>query len=231
MGHDPEVAMSARLASAVVILALVAPVSRLPAQAEPFALAGRHHITFTAGLMTTTQAGTSVGVPGVGVEAGASGLLGGIGYEYWLEDRLAFGVRVSAMDATADVTVTGSGTRVESAVVGAVLFGGRYQVARLSASNALRPCVTLGVGPLIGGADEVSAGFPTAVTSVRQAVVSGLLAIGADVSLGSRVTLGVDAGYFLAADFRQRIGARTNYSAPVFTLSLGVLLGGGRAGR
>mgnify|MGYP001178112113 CR=1 FL=1 len=77
MGHDPEVAMSARLASAVVILALIAPVSRLPAQAEPFALAGRHHITFTAGLMTTTQAGTSVGVPGVGVEAGAWARSGG----------------------------------------------------------------------------------------------------------------------------------------------------------
>jgi len=231
MGHDPEVAMSARLASAVVILALIAPVSRLPAQAEPFALAGRHHITFTAGLMTMTQAGTSVGVPGVGVEAGASGLLGGFGYEYWLDDRLAVGVRLSALDATANVTVTGSAARVESGVVAAVLFGGRYQVARLTASNALRPYVTLGVGPLIGSADGVSAGFPTAVTSVHQTVASGLVAIGADVSLGRRVTLGVDAGYLLAADFRQRVGARTNYSAPVFTLSLGVLLGGGRVGR
>jgi hypothetical protein len=223
--------MSARLGLAVVMLALAAPVSRLPAQAEPFALAGRHHITVTAGLTTTAQAGTSVRVPGVGVASGASGLLGGIGYEYWLDDRVAVGVRVSAMDATADVTVTGFGARVESAVVAAVLFGGRYQVARLTASNTLRPCVTLGVGPLIGSADDVTAGFPTAVTSVHQAVVSGLLAVGADLSLGRHVTLGVDAGYLLAADFRQRIGARTNYSAPVFTLSLGVLLGSGRPGR
>jgi hypothetical protein len=226
-----EVTMSARLALAVVTLALVSPASRLAAQAEPVTLAGRHHITLSAGLTTTAQATTRVGVGGVGVESGASGLLGGIGYAYWLDDRLAAGVRVLAMDATADVTVTGSGTHVESAVVAALLFGVRYQVARLTASNVLRPYATVGVGPLIGSVDNVTAGFPTAVTSVRQAVASGLLAIGADLSLGRHITLGVDAGYLLAADFDQRIGARTNYSAPVVTLSLGVLLGGGRAGR
>jgi hypothetical protein len=138
------------------------------------------------------------------------------------------GIRLLATGVSADVTVSGSGVQVESGVVAAVLVGARYQVARLTASNAFRPYLTVAAGPLIGSADHVVAGIPTSVGTVRETAIGGLVAVGADLSLGRRLTLGADAGYLLATDFAQRIGARTNYGGPVFTMSLGVLLGGER---
>lgn len=223
--------MSSRLMTGLALLALAANAAGLRAQAEPISLAGRHHLTLSAGLSGTSRASTSVGVSGVVVESGASSLSGGVGYAYWLDNRLAVGVRALAVDVSADVSTTGVGTRATSGIVAAVLVGARYQLARLTASNALRPYVAVGVGPLLGSADAVTAGLPTTVTTVRQTAPSALVTLGADLSLGARVTLGVDAGYLVAADFDQPIGARTNYSDPVFTLSLGVLLGSGRAAR
>jgi outer membrane protein W len=220
--------MSLRLVSFLAVVAVASPLSRLAAQAEPFALAGRHHITLSAGLSATSHASTSVGLTGVSVESGAGGALGGIGYSYWLDDRLAVGIRVAALDASADVTVTTSGTHVESGVLAAVLLGARWQPSRLTASNVFRPYVGLWVGPLIGNADGVTAGLTTVVAAVRQTTVSGLATIGADLSLGRRITLGADVGYLLTGRFDKPIGARTDCSSPVFTLSIGLLLGAGQ---
>ncbi len=221
--------MSTRPLPVIAILVLAASASRLGAQAEPAELAGRHHLTLSAGLSGTSRASTSVGVGGVAVESGAAGALGGLGYAYWLDDRLAVGVRGLAVGANADVTTTGTGTRVASGIVVAALLGVRYQVARLTASDALRPYLSVWAGPLMGSADDVTAGWPTAVTTARQTVVSGLVSIGADLSLGRHLTLGADVGYLVAGRFERPIGARDNYSDPVFTLSLGLLLGRGRA--
>ncbi len=220
--------MSLRLVSVLAVVVAASPLPRLAAQPEPFALAGRHQIILSAGLSATSHASTSVGSSGVRVESGAGGTLGGLGYSYWLDERVAAGVRVTAMSASADVTVTASTTGMESAVVAAVLLGARWQPARLTASNVLRPYIGLWIGPLIGSADAVTTGQTTSVAAVSQTKASGLATLGADLSLGRHITLGVDAGYFLAGRFDTPIGARTDYSAPVFTLSVGVLLGSGR---
>jgi hypothetical protein len=221
--------MRTRTSLAVATLAAAIPVGHLLAQGAPVVLAGRHQLALSAGFTAASQSGVSVGLTGVSVSGGAAGALGGLGYAYWLDDRLAVGVRVLATGVSADVAVTGSGARVESGVVGALLVGVRYQVARVTASNALRPVLSLAVGPLIGSADRVSAGVPTEVSTVQEAALGGLLAFGGDLSFGRRVVLGVDAGYLFATDFGQRIGSRTNYRGPVFALSFGLLLGGGRA--
>jgi outer membrane protein W len=225
--HKPEVAMSLRLLCFLPVVAVASPLSRLAAQAEPFALAGRHEITLSVGLSATSHASTGVGVAGVNIESSAGGALGGIGYSYWLDDRLAVGIRVAALDAAADVTVTTSGTNVESGVVAAVLVGARWQPTRLTASNVFRPYVGLWAGPLIGSSSGVTAGLTTAVAAESQTTVSGLATLGADLSLGRRVTLGVDVGYLLTGRFDKPIGARTDYSSPVFTLSISLLLGAG----
>lgn len=219
--------MSLRLLCFLPFVAVALPLARLAAQDEPFPLAGRHEITLSVGLSATSHASTRVGLAGVDLESSAGGALGGIGYSYWLDDRLAVGIRFAALDAAADVTVTTSSGTTESSVVTAVLVGARWQPARLAASNVFRPYVGLWVGPLIGSSNGVTAGLTTVVAAGNQTTVSGLATLGADLSLGRRVTLGADVGYLLAGRFDKPIGARTDYSSPVFTLSIRLLLGAG----
>jgi outer membrane protein W len=221
--------MFLRLVSLLAVEVVASLVSSLAAQTAPFTLAGRHHISLSVGLSATSHATTSVGGTGVAVASGAGRALGGIGYAYWLDDRVAVGVRVLAVDASAEFTATMSGTHTESAAVGALLLGARWQPARLTGANVLRPYLGLWVGPLIGNADAVTTGLTTTVAATNQTTVSGLATVGADLSLGKRITLGVDVGYLLAGRFDQPIGGRADYSAPVFTLTIGVLLGAGHS--
>ena len=217
-----------RRSCAVALLTLhVAPVALIGQSAHT--LAGRHQLSLTVGLNTSAQTATAVGVPGVTVSSSASGVLGGLGYGYWLDDRLAVGARVLAMDASADVSASIAGARVESAVVGTVQFGLKYQFAHLTPSNALRPHLAVSVGPLFGSAEKVAAGFPTSASTVQQTVVGSEVSLGAELSLGRHVSLGVDAGYLFAGSFDQRIGARDNYSSPVLALSVSFLVGRGRS--
>ena len=222
-----DVPMHARLTGLIVLAALAAP-SIVAAQVTPHRFAGRHHITLSAGLNTEVRSGTTAGPAGASVTSEASGALGGLGYGYWLDERLSVAARLSAMGVSADISTSGTGSQVVSDVVATLQLGGRYQVATVTASNALRPHVGLSVGPLIGSTDGVVAGTTTTVSAGTQAVASGQVSLGAELSLGRRFTLGVDAGYFLAADFDEPIGGRTSYSSPVLSLTFGLVLGRGR---
>ena len=109
-------------------------------------------------------------------------------------------------------------------------------------SDAIKPFVAAGVGPVLGEGDGSysavvaapgrEAGNRSVLTGARtSATVGGYLRGGADFQFARSFTIGVDAGYNWVADFAQPVGVRKNYSGFGMGVGLGVLFGRGTAAR
>lgn len=186
--------------------------------------AGRHGIELGVGLLdntrsTVTSGGTTISALGVG---------GSLAYTYWLTDDLGLSAQVGAVSVEATVSASGGQSEVRSATIVPLLFGLKYQPFRMQGSDRLRPYLAAAVGPFLGTDAGVSAGAGGAsVDSRTETALGGRAAIGLDFLASHRVMLGVGAGYRLMTDFSEAIGDDRNYSGAEFTLSVGLLLGGG----
>jgi outer membrane protein W len=191
-------------------------------------LRGKHGIELTLGLLSEISSTTEVSPGGVTTKSEANGLIGSIGYTYWLEDDWAINVSAGVVDADATVSAGGSGTFVESAAVIPILFGVKYQSSRLVDSDVVRPYVSASVGPYLGFASNVWTGTTTSVEARSETALGLRLAIGADISLSRLFRLGIGGGYRFVTDFENRIGSEKNHSSPEFSISFGIVFGKGR---
>ena len=191
-------------------------------------LRGKHRVDLSIGLLSEMSATNEVSTGTLTTRSKGNGSIGSIGYTYWLEDDLAINFSVGVIDADATTSVGGSGVSAESAVVVPVLFGVKYQPFRLTASEVLRPYVSVSVGPFFGFASDVRTGVATGTKSFSETALGSRLGVGIDVSLSKIFTLGVGAGYLFVTDFDNRIGSEKNYSGPEFSLSLGMVFGKGK---
>ncbi|MGB2990632.1 MAG: hypothetical protein WBC98_11825, partial [Candidatus Zixiibacteriota bacterium] len=158
----------------------------------------------------------------------ADGLIGSIGYTYWVENDwgITFSVGVSDMDAS--VSTSGSGTSVIAAEVMPILFGVRYQPSGLIDSDVARPFASVSAGSYLGSSSEVRTGVTTVVEARSETALGSRLAVGVDLSLFRWFKLGFAGGYHFVTDFENRIGSEKNYSGPEFSLSLGIVFGKGK---
>ncbi|KPJ64661.1 hypothetical protein AMJ44_12350 [candidate division WOR-1 bacterium DG_54_3] len=191
-------------------------------------LRGKHGIELGVGLLSGVSATNEVSAGGVTTGSEANGLIGSIGYTYWVENDwgITFSVGVSDVDAT--VTASGLGTFVESATVVPVLFGVKYQPSGLIDSDVVRPYASASAGPYLGSSSEVRTGVTTVVEARSEAALGSRLAIGLDLSPIKWFKLGFAGGYHFVTDFENRIGSEKNYSSPEFSLSFGIVFGKGR---
>ncbi len=58
-----------------------------------------------------------------------------------------------------------------------------------------------------------------------ESALGGRFGVGVDVLLGQSFKFGASAGYFLMTDFKQSVGARTNYNGPAFAFNFGFIFG------
>ena len=191
-------------------------------------LRGKHHIEITAGLLSEVSATQEVTAGNVTTKSESSGFLGSVGYTYWVEDEWGITFRAGVSDVDATVSTNGSGTLVESATIVPVLFGVKYQPARLIDSDVMRPFASVSAGPYVGSASEVSTGVTTVVEARTETALGSRLAVGLDIRLSRLFRLGFAGGYHFVADFDNRIGSETNYSGPEFSLSFGIVFGKGK---
>jgi outer membrane protein W len=216
------------------LISVVGQTSPIVQAAEPAgrssseSLRGKHEIELTMGLLGGTSSTTEVYPGDVRTKSEANGLIGSIGYTYWLEDDWAINVSTGVVDADATVSVGGGGTSVESAAVVPILFGVKYEPSRLIDSDVVRPYLSVSVGPYLGFASNVWTGTAASVESRSETALGSRIAVGADFSVGRLFRLSIGGGYHFITDFKNRIGADKNHSSPEFSLSFGIVFGKGR---
>ncbi|NIM99863.1 MAG: hypothetical protein GTO24_17845 [candidate division Zixibacteria bacterium] len=191
-------------------------------------LRGKHGIELTMGLLSGVSSTTEVSPGDVRTKSEANGLIGSIGYTYWLENDWAINVSTGVVDADATVWAGGGGTYVESAAVVPMLFGVKYQPSRLIDSDVVRPYLSASVGPYLGFASNVWTGTAASVESRAETALGSRLAMGADISLSRLFRLGIGGGYHFVTDFENRIGSEKNHTSPEFSISFGIVFGKGR---
>jgi outer membrane protein W len=161
------------------------------------------------------------------VDADVTAVFPGLGYAWWVSERAAVGVRVGVLHVSSDVRPQPATVVHETATVMPVLLHLRLQPFLLTASNRIRPYVTLGLGPVIAHATNVYTGANQNLDSVNEMAIGSLAAAGVDGSVTSRLVVGLDAGFWFIPEFAWRVGPEAGWSSPVVMVSVGWLLGGG----
>jgi hypothetical protein len=189
---------------------------------------GKHNFQLSMGLLSDYGVENRASADGVVNTAGGDGFLGSISYSYWTRDNLAFGVSVSVIGSEVNNSVSGSQVSSEASSVVPVLFGIKYQPQGMAISEGMRPYLFASVGPCVGSTTRSFTATGLKSETYSETALASHFGIGTDVVLSRLFVAGLSVGYYLAADFDRPIGGQKNYSSPEFSLSIGILLGGGK---
>jgi hypothetical protein len=189
---------------------------------------GKHDIQLSIGLLSDYGVETGISTDGVVNIVGGDGFFGSIAYSYWAQDDLAIGVNVGVIGSEVSNSVNGLRISLEASSVVSVLFGIKYQPLKLSISESVRPFLFANAGPCFGSATRSFIGRRLRNEAHSETALASHFGLGAHFVLSRVFVAGLSGGYFLATDFDRPIGPQKNYSSPSFTLSFGILLGGGK---
>lgn len=189
---------------------------------------GKHNFQLSIGLLSDHGVENEISASRVVNTAGGDGFLGSIAYSYWTGDNLAIRVNVSVLGSEVNNSISGYRVWSETSSVVPILFGIEYQPSMLVINKGMRPYLFASIGPCIGSATQsfIGSGFESETYS--ETVVASHFGLGTTFVLSRLFVAGLSVGYYLAADFDRPIGGQINYSSPEFTLSIGILLGGGK---
>jgi len=190
-------------------------------------LLGRSRLEVRLGVGFRAQTGTTASGSGVETETEAAGLLGSVGYSYWLKEGLALTGSGGLLSAEAKTSAGTGGFESRSASVFLLFFGVRYYFPESTFGSQWRPYASAELGPVVGSQSEFRLGSVIAGESITRAALGARIGTGVDIQLGRRVMLGVSAGYDLMTDFSDAIGGQENHSGPDFGISISLLFGGG----
>jgi hypothetical protein len=188
---------------------------------------GKHNIQLNIGLLSDFGVENETSADGMVNMVGGDGFLGSIAYSYWTQDDLAFGVSVGVIGSEVSTSVSGSRVSLETSSVISVLFGIKYQPLKII-SEGVGPYIFLSVGPSVGSATQSFTGSGLKNETYSETAIASHFGLGTDFVLSRLFVTGLSVGYYLTTDFDRPIGPQKNYSSPEFTLSIGILLGGGK---
>ncbi len=189
---------------------------------------GRHNIQLNVGLLSSYGVETEVSTRAVGTNVGGDGFLGSIGYSYWFQEDLAFGVSVGSVASDVRTSISGSGVTAETSSVVPILIGVKYQPLAMRLSESVRPHLFAAVGPCIASGTETRAGVDFGNTTFMETALSAHFGLGVDFQISRLFMTGLSVGYFLTTDFDRPVAGQENYRSPEFSLSMGILLGSGK---
>jgi outer membrane autotransporter protein len=160
-------------------------------------------------------------------------MLIGLQYTRFLREDLAATFGAHALAAGASSKVTPAGAFSGSKAVVALLLGLRWNPMRGDLrTQAIRPYLAAGFGPVIGASSGSSKSYNYAFAGSQSAATAGgHVGAGVDVLIGRSWSIGVNAGYNLMADFSKPIGSRYNYNGFEAAVNLGWLFGKGYRAR
>jgi hypothetical protein len=195
-----------------------------------YALAGRNRIELRIGMGRAGSSSTLT--PSVRAGAESVDFLAGLQYTRFVREDLAITFGADAFPSNSSV-VSATGAFTGSRAIVTLPVGVRWNPMKGHiGARAVKPYLTFGFGPVIGGSAGSSLNLGSAFAGAQSAATAGgFLGAGVDVLTGRWCSIGVSAGYNLMADFSKPIGGRDNYSGFHVAVSLGLLFGKGYGGR
>lgn len=191
--------------------------------APRLAVDGRNRLSVRLGMWRASASRTTV-TTGVNV----TNLFGGLEYTRYVREDLSMAVGAQGLGSSAGASVGPEGVFSGVANVIAVPVILRWKPLRADISQAIKPFVAAGLGPVFGSSNGSFAGRATSITGVRvQATTGGHVGAGVDFHVARSFAIGVNGGYNWMLDFGHPVGVRDNYSGPEIGLSLGWLFGRG----
>lgn len=191
-----------------------------------YAVAGRNRLELQFGMWRAGSSSDST--PKVSVGTDSTDFLCGIRYTRFVREDFSITLGAEVLPKTTDL-VTESEAFTGSMAVVAVPLGVRWNPMRGDLrSQAVKPYLTVGFGPVLGSSSGVSTNHSSVfVGNKNAATVAGFFGAGADVLTGRWLSLSVSAGYCRMADFSQPIGSRKNYSGLQVSVGIGWVFGKG----
>jgi len=195
-----------------------------------FSVAGRNRIELQVGMGRV--GGSSEPTPRLSAGMESVDLLVGLQYTRFVSEALSVTFGVNALPSESSI-VTEAGAFAGDRAIVALPFSVRWNpMSGNPRSRAIKPYLTAGFGPVVGGSSGSSINYTSAFAgSQSAATVGGLFGAGADVLIGRSWSIGVSAGYNWMADFSRPIGGRENYSGFQVKVGFGWLFGKGYGGR
>jgi outer membrane protein W len=203
-----------------VVSCIVAAVLSVPCHAQDFSLKGRSSLELNVGLWGGGSATNTIAVTGIRAQARTNGFTGSLVYNRWLQQNLSLTLRAGFLAGEASTTVSSSGVDLHASSVIPILLGVRYYLPYPASDDAVRPFLSLAVGPYLGFEANNTV---TSQEALSETAFGGRVGIGLDFPISNHFLLGARAGYNLMADFSTPIGARKNYSSGEFSFGFGYI--------
>lgn len=144
-----------------------------------------------------------------------------LGYQYWFTEEWAVNASVGLFSAEADVKYT----NVSAISIIPVLFGFSYYPEVLALGKTGRAHLGLNAGAYIGSATQNNLSLNNFGSSAVSETVFGVEPnAGIDFIVSNWLKIGPSISYHFVSQFNEVIGKRKNYSGPVFSLNIGLLL-------
>lgn len=194
-------------------------------QAQTYSLTHRSSIEISIGIWNESSAGNQISTNGIVSNAKTNGLAGELSYTYWPQENLA--LNMSAGIISAEATSGFSGTNIlgptqRASTVMPILCGVKYYFLEPAPSSFARLYLSGAIGPTLGFEAKNSVNVQEAHS---ESALGGRFGVGVDVLWGQNFKVGLNAGYFLMTDFKESVGARTNYNGPAFAFNFGFIFG------
>jgi hypothetical protein len=190
-------------------------------QGEPINLTGVHSIYISFGFKMNSSNSTIASASGVKAE---TNFIGSLGYQYWWDNQWAMNVSAGVFSAEANVEYA----NVSSISIMPVLFGVSFYPEALTLGRTGRVHFGLNVGGYMGSGTRTGINLNNILnagtSSVSETVFGAEPNAGIDFFVSKWLRLGPAISYHFVSEFSEVIGNRKNYSGPVFSVNVGVLL-------
>ncbi len=184
-------------------------------------LTGIHSINMNIGFKVNSNNTTKAMIGEVKTE---TNFIGMIGYQYWFDNQWAINASVGLFQAEADIKYT----NITSIDICPVLFGINYYPETFTLGDVGR--IHFGINAGIYRAKGTKTGVDLTnlanigTTSIEETVFGFEPNAGIDFFVSSWIKIGPAISYHFVGDFDEVIGNRKNYSGPVFSINVGLLL-------
>lgn len=184
-------------------------------------LAGTHSIYVNIGFKMNSSSSANATVYEVKSE---TNLIGSIGYQYWFDNQWSVNASLGLFSAEADVNYT----NVSSTSIIPVLFGISFYPKALSLGRVGRVHFGVNTGVYIRSRSSTGVNLDNPLnigtSSVNEEVFGVEPNAGIDFIVSKWIKIGPSLSYHFISEYKEVIGIRKNYSGPVFSINIGVLL-------
>jgi outer membrane protein W len=206
----------------VIILGIIVTIvlQSVAAFAQDYLLKGRSALEFNMGFWGGSNTSNTITSNGIRSEAKTNGFLGGIQYSHWIQEQISATLSAGFLAGEASSTISLSGVNQHSSIIVPVLIGVNYYFFNPDQEDAVRPFVSAAIGPYIGSETENTV---LSQNAHSETAFGARFGAGIDFLLGDHFKLGADAGYNVMTDFKNTVGAKTNYNGVDVLIGIGYI--------